>query len=246
MRFSRSLAVLACIVIGAAALYFSYEASSAGSVAANDMNHRLPDLGSLLNPTDKVSIREFPDPVLYNDFVGSVHQHPAFLDAQDLFLSKGMEWDYASEEAFQAHMDMDGVVVDVYTIETFPYEGSYGVFTLARDNQGYHHISKMLTNIGRKAVIGDDPIVSEIPVYVYANGMPVYYVYVWHWIGGWWYPYYYWWHDSHNHPNWYYSYYNYWWWRYYWYDYYWVPWFNWYYCWWYWRYFYYWSTWFPY
>jgi hypothetical protein len=96
------------------------------------------------------------------------------------------------------------------------------------------------------------PTSSEVPVTVWSNGLPVFYITVYHWIGGiwmpyhyWWHEYHYWWHESENHPNWYYSYYYWWWWYYDWWGYYWIPWFDWFFGWYYYGRFYYWSTYFP-
>jgi hypothetical protein len=184
------------------------------------------------------------DPVMLDAFMDTAMQHPAWLEAQDMFAQKGLLPDWGTAQGFVA--TVDGVPVQIFTIETTAQDGTYGVYVFAKDDKGTEQVWKMLTNIGTKSVVGADPLISDLPVYVWSNGMPVYYVYVWHYFNFRWYPYYYLWHDSHNHPNWYYSYYNYWWWWHRWYDYPWAPWFNWFYAWWYWRYFYYWSTWFPY
>jgi hypothetical protein len=241
MRHTRLLAALLCLALGAAAVYVSYD--SVRSADPGGTAPRVETLGELLDPQNDVSIREM-EPALQDLYVGDVMQHPAFLDTEAFFLAKDLVWDWGSTEALEVHID--GSMITVFSVETFPCNGTYGVYVFARDEQGGHLIWRMVTNIGQKSVEGGDPTISDIPVYVWSNGMPVYYVYVWQWFGGIWHPYHYWWHNSHNHPNWYYSYYNYWWWRYCWYDYYWAPWYNWFYTWYYWRFFYYWSTWFPY
>lgn len=243
MKTSSSLAVLTCVAAIAGAVYLAYDATGAGSTGA-PTSERITSLGELIAPQESVILREM-DPAELDTFYGSVIGHPAFAEAEEFFQQKGLPpWDPASHEAVVA--TVDGTTVQIWSQETHPANGTYGVFVFAKDEEGSHQIWRMVTNIGQKSIEGGDPTISDIPVYVWSNGMPVYYVSIWHWIGGYWYPYHYWWHNSHNHPNWYYSYYNHWWWRHYWYGYAWAPWYDWCYAWFYWRYFNYWSTYFPY
>ena len=251
MRLSKSLAVFACIIACVAGLYITYETTRAESVETMTMPARLKGLGDLLNPPNDVGINQL-NPQNMENLRGEVQQSSPFADAAAALEAKGLLWDYSTEEAFI--VIIDAAPLHIYCLETIPVNCTYGVFLYARDELGNTEIWYMITNIGQKSIMGTDPTISTIPVYTWANGMPVYFVSVYHWFGqniyspGWWVPYHYWWHNSHNHPNWYYSYYNHWWWYHYWYDYpywgfyRWYPWSNWYYCWFYWRYFNYWST----
>lgn len=249
MRFSKSLAVLACMMFGAAGLYMAYDSTSAGSMEAGALPPRIGGLGDLLNPSEDVGIREMP-PQDQETWIGEVMSHPAYLEAQMALEYKGFQLDCTTRETLIAMVD--GTPVRIFTIETVAVNGTYGVIAFASDDLGNMEAWYMITNIGQKSIMGTDPTISTIPVYTWSNGMPVYFVSIWQWWGYTrWVPYHYWWHNSHNHPNWYYSYYNYWWWYHQWYDYpsgilCWYGWTNWYYCWFYWRYFYYWSTHFPY
>jgi len=251
MRFSKSLAVLACIVTCMAGLYITYETTSAGSVETMTMPPRIGGLGELLNPTNDVGINHMTGPN-GDALSGEVWQSLPYAEVSAAMEAKGLTWDESTVETLIVMFD--GTPLYIFTVETAPVNCTYGVFLYARDDLGNTEIWYMVTNIGQKSIMGTDPTISTIPVYTWANGMPVYFVSVYHWVGtdiympGRWVPYNYWWHNSHSHPNWYYSYYNHWWWYHYWYDYpyfgyyRWYPWSNWYYCWFYWRYFNYWST----
>lgn len=243
MKIPRFLVITTVAIACLAGLYVTYEVTSASET--DSMPERLGSLGELIDPQESVSMRDMEASELDN-FLASVEGHPAFFEAVTFFMEEKNfpGWDLESQQGQIAVVDDQ--TVSIWSSETNPVNGTYGVFIFARDEDGNHQIWRMVTNIGQKSIEGGDPPVCDLPVYVWSNGMPVYFVSVWHWIGGRWFPYNYWWHDSHNHPNWYYSYYNHWWWRHYWYGYEWAPWYNWYYAWFYWRYFNYWSTYFPY
>jgi len=250
MRLSGSAAIFALATLCAAGLYIAYDVTSASPELPATMPPRIETLGELLDVKNNVAIKPM-GPADTDAYVGQVIPSEPWRDAEMALTKKGLLLDMATFEAFVAQVD--DTTVSVVSAETHAVNGTYGVIIYARDAQGNVAAWYMITNIGQKSVVGADPTISTIPVYVWSNGMPVYFVSIWHWMGpGWWVPYHYWWHDSHNHPNWYYSYYNYWWWYHYWYDYpvyihyKWFPWYNWYYAWFYWRYFYYWSTYFKY
>lgn len=246
MRLSRSLAILTCIMFGAAGLYMAYETTTAQN---GDLMYR-ENLGDLLSDHVDTEIVQM-DLVGQSELLGEVTVHYSWACPTSGFLWKsgqmGLEPDMSTAEYITA--TGPGWTVDIFSVSTSSNSGQWGCYTYVRDraDSGNPLVSMMYTNVGMPGVTGGDPTISDIPVYVWSNGMPVYYVTVWRWFGpGWWVPYHYWWYNSHNHPNWYYSCYNYWWWYYRWYGHPWYKWYNWYYTWWYWRYFYYWSTYFPY
>jgi hypothetical protein len=226
-------------------LYIGYMSLGVGSAQVTD--GMASSLSGLLASGQGASMQNM-DHAQQDLFMADVTSHPAYLGAVDLFLPKGLEWNWLTLDMFRT--TVDSTVVDVFALETYAVDGTWGVFVFARDSQGNIESWKMLTNLGMGGVEGTDPLISTIPVYVWSNGMAVHYISLWHWsyVGGYWIwqPWRYWWYGGSGHPNWYYSNYYWWWWHYYWWGYQWYGWYNWFYCWFYWRYFYYWSTWFVY
>jgi hypothetical protein len=248
MRFLKPIGLLIGILLCIAGFYTAYETTRAQTGPTSV--ERRESLGELLSSHIDTEIVHM-DLTGQSDLLGRIAVHPSWDCPTSGFLYKidlmGQEINnYTSYACTASGPDW---TVDIYSVCTYATDGQWGCYTYVEDraDPGSPFVTMMFTNLGMPGVIGSDPTISDIPVYVWSNGMPVYYVTIWRWMGpGWWVPWHYWWYDSHNHPNWYYSYYNWWWWYYRWWGYTWRPWYNWYYTWWYWRYFYYWSTWFPY
>ncbi len=223
------------IAISLASLYAIY------SALEGDSRHE--GLGSLLEAGEDAEVAQLEGAgaQMVSDYL---HATAEYKMAVDFLTAKGMDLDQSQEIAYQANVGGENLSI-LRALTAVSANGTMAEVILILDQENAVSAWIMSTNLPPETSVGADPKANYIPVYVWSNGMPVFYVYFHHLIGGRWVPYHYLWHDSHDHPNWYYSHYNYWWWYYGWYDIDWPHWHDWFFSWYYNTRLCYWSTWFP-
>ncbi len=227
-------ALLAVVLSG---LYAIYSSMSGGD------SDRYTGLGELLESGEgaTVSTMEWSEA---NQFAEWMRGTAEWASAEELLASKGFDTEGLQTECYR--IEYSGLTVNLSRATTATSEnGSLAEVVLAVDDSGIISAWILVTNLPPETASGMDPSSKNIPVYAFSNGMPVFFVNLYHLVDGVWGSSRYWWHDSHDHPNWYYSQYDYWWWYYEWHDIPWVPWYDWFFSWYYGQRFYYWSTWFP-
>ncbi len=226
--------ILAATLVSLYAIYSSME---------SDTSSRHEGLESLLQSGEQAVVREL-EGTEREAVIGKMRGMPEWASGESFLRTKGFEIDPSHLQAYQAIVS--GYVVNITRSRTkVSANMSIGELVLAADGSGKTSAWILVSNLPPETVSGMEPEAKSVPVTTWANGMPVFYVSLYHLVLGRWIPYHYWWHDSHDHPNWYYGCYDYWWWYYRWYGIEWIPWYDWFFSWYYNKRFYYWSTWFP-
>ena len=245
-RYKGLLTIGILLLIASSSLYVIY--SSIQTVGSSQ--HQ--SLSSLLAASEGANVRKLEGTEL-QEAITQLQALPEWASAESFLSAKGFV-DPSNFDAFEALVA--GYVINILRART-EVSANMGKgmaeIILTMDNTGMISAWILVTNLPPETdsffdVFFEIDVQQEarsIPVTVWSNGMPVFYVTFYHLIGGVWVPYHYLWNDAENHPNWYYSYYYWWWWYYDWYGIEWVPWYDWFFGWYYHQRFYYWSTWFP-
>jgi hypothetical protein len=236
MRRKGILSIGVIMAVLLSSLYAIYSSVGAGG--------RHEGLGSLLASAQDAKGGESLDPLASEMIIEVLTNTNEWGLAEAFLKDKGFVIDPTGLRAYQYKLDSEVLSV-LRGSSGVSANGSTAEIVLVMDSSDRISSWIMVSNLPQETVQGGQSTTSTIPVLAWSNGMPVFYVYFYHLIGGVWVPYHYWWHDSHNHPNWYYSLYNYWWWYYDWYGHEWWPWYDWFFAWYYNVRFCYWSTYFP-
>ena len=236
MRKNKGLLTVGILVVlVTSSLYAIY--SSLGSEAGP----RHEGLGSLLKAGEGAHVAELTGEGVQH-VIDALQNTTEWEEALAFLYAKGFQIDPSYLNAYQ--INMGGYVLSVIRGYTWPSpNGTMAEAIVVLDDDGRISAWIMLTNLPTTGIM--DTQANEIPVMVFSNGMPVFFVTFYHYIGDTWMPYHYWWHSAHNHPNWYYSVYRYWWQYYRWWGIDWPFWYDGFFGWYYNLRFYYWSTWFP-
>ena len=247
--YKRLVTVAVLLMISTSSLYVIYSSIQDGEPSRHQA------LGSLLAVGEETQVRRL-EGTEGSQVMSQIQALPEWASALDFLSAKEILIDPASAEVYEAMVS--GYVLSILRAgsQYSPHMSTgMGEIIIVMDDAGMIFAWILVTNLPPLKADSFFDVFYEVdlpptesasvPVTTWSNGLPVFYVSFYHFIGGMWVPYHYWWNEAENHPNWYYSYYNWWWWYYQWHGYYWIPWFDWFFSWYYRERFYYWSTWFP-